>query len=203
MPLFAVLLLAIPFGAVSARAAGSSSSKIAVFAGGCFWCVQPPFDKLKSKGVIDTKVGYTGGHVENPTYEQVSEGISGHREAIQVTFDPNKISYAKLLDVFWQNIDPYDKAGQFCDKGTQYTSAVFYVNEAQKKTYEASLEKLKNEKKIKGDVATVLLPFTKFYGAEEYHQSYYTKNPLRYKVYRYSCGRDKRLKEVWGQSPHE
>lgn len=181
--------------------AATAATEVAVFAGGCFWCMQPPFDHLKDKGVVSTTVGYTGGSVDNPTYEQVSDGGTGHREAIQVTYDPKKISYEKLLTVFWENIDPYDKKGQFCDKGEQYTSAVFYTNDQQKTAYEESLVKLKKEKKIQDEVATKLLPFKKFYPAEGYHQSYYQKNPIRYKFYRYNCGRDQRLKQVWGHEP--
>lgn len=169
-------------------------SATAIFAGGCFWCMQPPFDALKSKGVLKTTVGYTGGVKDNPTYEETSSGTTGHREAIQVDYDEKKISYRELLKVFWENIDPYNGKGQFCDKGEQYTSAIFYVNEAQKKEAEAS--------KPKGKVETLILPAKKFYAAETYHQDYYLKNPIRYKFYRYNCGRDQRLKEVWGHSPH-
>jgi peptide-methionine (S)-S-oxide reductase len=166
----------------------------AIFAGGCFWCMQPPFDALKTKGVLKTTVGYTGGTKENPTYEQTSSGSTGHREAIEVVYDAKKIAYKDLLKVFWENIDPFDKDGQFCDKGEQYTAAIFYANDEQKKEAELS--------KPKGNVATSILPAKKFYPAETYHQSYYEKNPVRYKFYRFNCGRDKRLKEVWGHSAH-
>jgi peptide-methionine (S)-S-oxide reductase len=166
----------------------------AIFAGGCFWCMQPPFDSLKGKGVNSVKVGYSGGTKENPTYEETSVGGTGHRESIEVNYDPKKISYSQLIKIFWENIDPYDQSGQFCDKGEQYTSAVFYNNEQEKMEFEKT--------KPKGKVATLLLPAKKFYPAEEYHQSYYIKNPIRYKFYRFNCGRDKRLKEVWGHSPH-
>ena len=166
----------------------------AIFSGGCFWCMQPPFDSLKSRGVIKTTVGYTGGTKENPTYEETSAGGTGHRESIEVVYDAKKISYQDLLKVFWENIDPFDQYGQFCDKGEQYTSAIFYTSEEQKKEAEAS--------RPKGKVVTLILPAKKFYPAEEYHQSYYTKNPIRYKFYRFNCGRDKRLKEVWGHAPH-
>ncbi|HAZ14265.1 MAG: peptide-methionine (S)-S-oxide reductase [Bdellovibrionales bacterium GWA2_49_15] len=181
----------------------SAEKEVAVFAGGCFWCMQPPFDKLKDKGVISTVVGYSGGTKENPTYEETSSGTTGHRESIEVTFDPQKISYKELLKVFWKNIDPYDSQGQFCDKGEQYTSAVFYLSEAQKNDLEASLKDLVQDGITKAKIATTMLPFKKFYPAEAYHQSYYEKNPIRYKVYRYRCGRDKRLKEVWGSSARE
>lgn len=172
----------------------SLKADTALFSGGCFWCMQPPFDALKSKGVLKTTVGYTGGTKDNPTYEETSAGGTGHRESIEVVYDAKKITYQDLLKVYWENIDPYDHNGQFCDKGEQYTSAIFYENEDQKKAAEAS--------RPKGNVATVILPAKKFYPAEEYHQSYYTKNPIRYKFYRFNCGRDKRLKEVWGHAPH-
>lgn len=171
-----------------------SLADTAIFAGGCFWCMQPPYDALKGKGVISVTVGYTGGTKDNPTYEDTSRGGTGHREAIAVVYDPQKISYSQLLKIFWENIDPFDKAGQFCDKGEQYTSAVFTNSDKEKKEFEKT--------KPKGNVATLLLPAKKFYPAEEYHQSYYKKNPIRYKFYRYNCGRDKRLKEIWGHSAH-
>jgi peptide-methionine (S)-S-oxide reductase len=171
----------------------------AIFAGGCFWCMQSPFDKLKSEGVISTRVGYTGGTLASPTYEEVSAGNSGHRESVEITFDSKKITYKKLLDVFWHNIDPFNSYGQFCDNGEQYTSAVFYLNESQKKDYEEVLEKLKKEKKWTEKVTTVLLPAKDFYPAEDYHQSYYLKNPVKYHFYRENCGRDTRLNKIWHQ----
>ncbi|MDD4976495.1 MAG: peptide-methionine (S)-S-oxide reductase MsrA [Bacteriovorax sp.] len=171
-----------------------SKADTAIFAGGCFWCMQAPFDSLKGKGVNSVIVGYTGGTKENPSYKDTSAGGTGHREAIEVNYDPRKISYSQLLKIFWENIDPYDQSGQFCDKGEPYTSAVFYNNEQEKLQFEKT--------KPKGKVATLLLPAKKFYPAEEYHQSYYIKNPIRYKFYRFNCGRDKRLKEIWGHGPH-
>lgn len=179
----------------------SPQLETAIFAGGCFWCMQPPFDQLKTKGVISVRVGYTGGQKENPTYKETSEGKTGHREAIEVSFDPKIISYKTLLEIFWQNIDPIDQDGQFCDKGEQYTSAVFFVNESQKKDFEESRETLIIKAHLTDKIATKLLPAMKFYPAEDYHQSYYSKNPIRYNYYRRSCGRDKRLKELWGVSP--
>lgn len=176
--------------------ASSSEIKTAVFAAGCFWCIQGPYDKLKKDGVISAIVGYAGGKTENPTYEQVSTGTSGHIEVIEVKYDPKKISYEKLLDVFWKNIDPLDPKGQFCDKGEQYISAVMYADESQKAAFEKS--KAAIQAKLKGEIATKLLPMAKFYPAEDYHQSYYEKNPIRYKYYSTSCGRPKRLKELWG-----
>jgi len=176
--------------------AETNKNEIAVFAGGCFWCLQKPFDPLK--GVISTRVGYTGGHKDNPTYEETSSGTTGHREAIEITFDPKIVSFKELLKVFWNNIDPYDAGGQFCDKGEQYTSAVFYINKVQKEAYEDSIKELKKEGVKSEKIVTSLIEFKKFYPAEEYHQFYYKKNPVRYKFYRYNCGRDKRLKELWG-----
>lgn len=186
-----------------AIAKSENRNAVAIFAGGCFWCMQPPYDALIGKGVISTSVGYTGGHLDNPTYKDTSAGGTGHREAIEVTYDPSKISYDKLLEIFWMNIDPYDKIGQFCDKGEQYTSAVFFTSDEQKAAYEKSKEALIKAGKLKSaEVATVLLPAKKFYPAEDDHQSYYKKNPIRYKFYRGNCGRDSRLKAVWGSSPH-
>jgi peptide methionine sulfoxide reductase msrA/msrB len=172
----------------------------AIFAGGCFWCMQAPFDQLKDKGVISVRVGYTGGHKDNPTYQDTSAGTTGHREAVEISFDSKKISFQTLLEIFWKNIDPLDAVGQFCDKGEQYTSAVFYANDEQKKIFEVSRENIIKTNKSISKIATVLLPAKKFYPAEEYHQSYYSKNPIRYNYYRTTCGRDSRLKEVWGQS---
>lgn len=166
----------------------------AVFAGGCFWCMEPPFESLK--GVSSVVSGYAGGTRVNPTYEDVSRGGTGHLEAVQITYDPKQVSYAQLLKVFWENIDPLDMKGQFCDKGNQYTSAVFTSKEEEKKEFE------KSRPKDKGEIVTKLLPATVFYPAEEYHQDYYKKNPIRYKFYRYNCGRDKRLEELWKKSAH-
>lgn len=173
-------------------------TETAIFAGGCFWCMQPPYDALKNEGVLSTRVGYTGGTTENPTYEQTSSGNTGHREAIEVVFDPKKITYKKLLEVFWKNVDPLDSKGQFCDKGEQYSSAVYYMTDAQKQAFQESLPIVKQQLKLKGEIATLLLPAKKFYAAEDSHQNYYLKNPLRYKFYRAGCGRDARLKDVWG-----
>lgn len=189
-------------GAVLKPTEKSSSLEKAIFAGGCFWCMQPPFDELKSKGVTSVLVGYSGGSLPNPTYEATSSGGTGHREVIEVQFDNKKISFKALLNVFWMNIDPYNAKGQFCDNGEQYTSAVFYSNENQKIAYQESLLELEKKGLKKEKVVTTLLPAQTFYKGEDYHQSYYEKNPVRYKFYRYNCGRDKRLKEVWGVSPH-
>jgi peptide-methionine (S)-S-oxide reductase len=158
--------------------------------------MEGPFDKLP--GVISVTSGYTGGEVKNPSYEQVSAGGTGHRESVEIVFDPTKISYAKLLDVFWHNVDPLDKYGQFCDKGPQYRSGIFYHDATQKRLAEES--KAVVEKKL-GHVATDILPASQFWPAEEYHQHYYKKNPVRYHFYRFSCGRDQRLAAVWGSAP--
>jgi len=166
----------------------------ATFAGGCFWCMENPFDKLE--GVVSTTSGYSGGHVENPSYKQVSAGGTGHAEAVQLLYDPSQISYETLLDVFWRNVDPFDSGGQFCDRGNQYRSAIFPHNEMQKQLAIQSIEKL--QKRFERKIVTGIEQFTNFYEAEEYHQDYYVKNPLRYKLYRTGCGRDRRLKEVWG-----
>lgn len=168
----------------------------AIFAGGCFWCMEKPFDQLP--GVVSTTSGYTGGQLADPTYEQVSSGNTGHLEAVRVEYDPNEISYETLLDVFWRNIDPLDARGQFCDKGHQYTSAIFYQGEAQKKAAEASKRALEESGRLPAPIVTPVLPAATFYNAEEYHQDYYRKNPLRYRYYRYGCGRDARLTELWG-----
>ena len=167
----------------------------AVFAGGCFWCMVHPFDALP--GVVSVTSGYTGGHKVNPTYEEVSAGNTGHVEAVQIIYDPKKIGYEKLLDVFWANVDPLDNGGQFCDRGNTYTSAIFYHNDEQKNLAEQS--KAAIEKKLRKAVVTAIRPASTFYAAEDYHQDYYKKNPLRYKYYRYSCGRDQRLEELWGK----
>ena len=171
-------------------------SEIATFAGGCFWCMEPPFDKLD--GVISTISGYSGGEEKNPTYKEVSSGKTGHAEVVQVTFDPNKISYKKLLNVFWRNIDPTVKDRQFCDTGTQYRTEIFYHSPEQKKLAEISKEEIKKNKSFSGSIITPITKAGEFYPAEGYHQDYYRKNPLRYKSYRVGCGRDRRLKELWG-----
>jgi peptide-methionine (S)-S-oxide reductase len=170
-------------------------SAIATFAGGCFWCVESDFDKVD--GVISTTSGYTGGHTANPSYEQVSHGGIGHAEAVEIAYDPAKVSYKKLLDVFWHNIDPLAKDRQFCDHGDQYRSAIFYHDEEQRALAEAS--KAAVEKRFEQPVATQIVPAGAFYKAEEYHQDYYKKNPIRYKFYRFNCGRDARLEELWGK----
>ena len=178
--------------------AADSKTEIATFAGGCFWCMEPPFDKVE--GVISTTSGYTGGNKVNPTYKQVSSGSTGHAEAIQIEYDPAKVSYEELLAVFWKNIDPTTENRQFCDNGSQYRSGIFYHNDAQKNAAEKSLNKLNQTKPFDEPVVTEITSATTFYPAEEYHQDYYQKNPLRYKYYRFACGRDSRLEKIWGES---
>lgn len=168
----------------------------ATFAGGCFWCMEPPFDKLK--GVASTTSGYIDGHVDNPTYRQVASGGTGHTEAVQVLYDPEQISYQELLYVFWRNIDPLAVDRQFCDGGDQYRTGVYAHDEDQLRQAEESKEEIVSSGRFKGPIATEIKLATKFYVAEEYHQDYYTKNPFRYKTYRTGCGRDRRLKELWG-----
>jgi peptide-methionine (S)-S-oxide reductase len=167
----------------------------AIFAGGCFWCMEPPFEKLK--GVVSVVSGYTGGVTKNPTYEEVSDGGTGHYEAVLVTYDPKQVSYATLLDVFWHNIDPLDASGQFCDKGGQYRAAIFYRNPAERQLAEQTKQKIAQAKRW--NIATQILPATPFYLAEGYHQDYAKKNPVRYKFYRFNCGRDHRLEQLWGK----
>lgn len=168
----------------------------ATFAGGCFWCMEGPFDKLD--GVKSTTSGYIGGHKENPKYREVTSGRTGHTEAVQIVYDPKKISYQQLLDVFWVNIDPTVKDRQFCDRGSQYRSGIFYHGEEQEKLAKASKQNLEKNKPFQGMIYTEVTEATTFYPAEDYHQDYYIKNPIRYKYYRFSCGRDKRLRELWG-----
>jgi peptide methionine sulfoxide reductase msrA/msrB len=168
----------------------------ATFAGGCFWCMQPPFEKLP--GVVSTTVGYTGGHTRNPTYEEVSAGATGHAESIQIVYDPSTISYQQLLDVFWHNIDPLTADAQFCDHGTQYRSAIFVHDDAQRQLAEASKQRLVASGRFDRPIVTEIVAATQFYPAEEYHQMYHEKNPVRYRYYRWNCGRDQRLQALWG-----
>ncbi len=170
--------------------------KTATFAGGCFWCVESDFEKVD--GVIEAVSGYAGGDVPNPTYKQVSAGGTGHTEAIQVTYDPDKISYKELLDILWRHMDPTDADGQFVDRGSQYRPAIFYHDEEQKRIAEESRAALEKSGRFSKPIATEIVPLTQFYPAEDYHQDYYKKNPLRYKMYRYGSGRDQFLKGKWG-----
>ena len=191
LPLLFVAALALP-----AAAPAHAATEKATFAGGCFWCMEPPYDAIP--GVISTTSGYIGGRTANPTYEQVSSGSTGHAEAIQVVYDPAKVSYEKLLEVFWVNIDPTVRDRQFCDSGTQYRTGIFYHSEAQRKAAEASKAALEKTKPFKAPIVTPIEMAGTFYPAEDYHQDYYLKNPVRYKFYRNGCGRDARLRELWG-----
>ena len=177
------------------QAGETSEIAVATFAGGCFWCMEPPYDELD--GVISTIVGYIGGTTRNPTYGQVTTGRTGHTEAMEVRYDPSKISYQELLDVFWVNIDPTVDDRQFCDKGNQYRAGIFYHDAEQKALAEASRQKIIDSGRF-DRVVTEVTAASVFYKAEEYHQDYYIKNPLRYKFYRYNCSRDRRLEELWG-----
>jgi peptide-methionine (S)-S-oxide reductase len=170
----------------------------ATFAGGCFWCMEPPYDAID--GVVSTTSGYIGGHVDNPSYEMVSSGGTGHTEAMQVVYDPAKVSYQQLLDVFWINIDPTDANGQFCDRGSQYRSGIFYHDEEQRKLAEASKIKLETSGRLAKPVVTEITEAPTFYAAEEYHQDYYQRHAFRYKLYRRGCGRDRVLQKLWGET---
>lgn len=191
------LLLAGSAGAQQAPAKPMpEKTATAIFAGGCFWCMEPPFDAID--GVVSTTSGYIGGMRVNPTYKDVSAGTTGHTEALKIVYDPAKVSYDKLLQVFWRNHDPLTADGQFCDKGSQYRPGVFFASEDEKKRAEAQKAALDQSGRFKAKIVTEITKATTFYEAEVYHQDYYTKNPLRYKYYFTSCGRAKRLKELWG-----
>ena len=182
------------------RAASPAAAKAhATFAGGCFWCMEGPFDHVP--GVLSTTSGYTGGSVKRPSYEQVSSGTTGHAEAVDVVYDPSKVTYEQLLDVFWHNVDPLDRGGQFCDRGSQYRTAIFYHDAEQQRLAEQSKEALDASGKLKKKIVTEIVPAGEFYAAEDYHQEYYIRNPIRYKYYRFNCGRDDRLKDLWGAAP--
>ncbi len=189
------LALALAVPAPGARPEGLAK---ATFAGGCFWCMQPPFDKLE--GVVSTTAGYTGGSKKSPSYEEVSSGGTGHAESVEVLYDPKKVSYAKLLEVYWRNVDPLDPAGQFCDKGEQYRTAIFVHDPEQRRLAEQSKKDV--ERTLGRPAATEIVDAMQFWPAEAYHQEYYKKNPVRYKFYRSGCGRDRRLQELWGKSDH-
>jgi len=202
------LLLSLIFAAALAGAAGAQTAApktdhlagakpataVATFAGGCFWCMESDFDKVK--GVISTTSGYTGGHVKDPTYHQVSAGGTGHAESVEVVYDPSKVSYQQLLTYYWHHIDPTVKDRQFCDVGHQYRTAIFVHNEEQRKLAEASKKKVEAELKV--PIYTEIDKAGPFYKAEEYHQDYYKKNPVQYHFYRWNCGRDQRVKQIWG-----
>jgi peptide-methionine (S)-S-oxide reductase len=174
-----------------------AGEQVAIFAGGCFWCVEADFDKVT--GVLSTTSGYIGGRTANPTYPQVSSGGTGHTEAVKIVYDPAMVSYEKLLYVFWRNVDPLTREGQFCDYGTQYRTGIFYVNDVQKAAAEASKAALEKSGRFKRPIVTEITAAGPFYAAEAYHQNYYKENPVRYNLYRFNCGRDARLDELWGK----
>jgi peptide-methionine (S)-S-oxide reductase len=171
----------------------------ATFAGGCFWCMEPPFDKLD--GVVSTTSGYTGGRTVNPTYEQVSAGTTGHTEAVEVVYDPRKVTYSQLLDVFWRNVDPLTANAQFCDTGSQYRAGIFVHDETQHRLAEESKRAV--AQRLRKPVVTEVAAASRFWPAEDYHQDYYKKNPVRYSLYRAGCGRDQRLEAIWGPAPKD
>ena len=194
------MAMAVAIAALGAHAATDTKvapgQAVATFAGGCFWCMEPPYDKLP--GVVKTISGYMGGRTANPTYEQVSSGTTGHAEVVQVVYDPKKVTYEKLLEVFWVNVDPTVKDRQFCDGGSQYRTAIFYHDDAQRRAAEASKAALEKAKPFKEPIVTEIAMAGAFTPAEDYHQDYYVKNPVRYNLYRTGCGRDARLKQLWG-----
>ena len=177
--------------------AASSAKAVATFAGGCFWCVESDFDQVE--GVLETVSGYTGGTTENPTYKAVTGGNTGHYEAVRITYDPAKVSYEELLDVFWHSVDPTDAGGQFCDRGDSYRTAVFFHSPEQKRAAIASKRAIDDSGTLKGSIVTPILMAKAFYPAEAYHQDYYVKDPLRYRFYRFGCGRNQRLRDIWGK----
>ena len=182
-------------------AATGDELAVATFAGGCFWCVESDFDAVP--GVVETISGYTGGTVDNPTYKQVTAGGTGHREAVQIRYDPKQVSYERLLHVFWRSVDPTDDGGQFCDRGESYQTAIFVGSEEERLLAEASREALEQSEVLDAPVVTPIEMAGAFYPAENYHQDYYTKNPVRYRFYRFSCGRDSRVQQVWGNEAHD
>ncbi|MBI5630763.1 MAG: peptide-methionine (S)-S-oxide reductase MsrA [Elusimicrobia bacterium] len=200
MPLFKGLTLGLTLlwpGPAIPASSSDTSTELAAFAGGCFWCMEPPFEKIP--GVISVISGYAGGSKANPAYEEVSAGGTGHAESVQVRFDPGKVRYRELLKVYWRNVDPTDGQGQFCDRGLQYRPAIFYLGQEQKALAEASAKEAARTLKSKTPLQVEIVPASAFYPAEKRHQDYYKRNPLRYKFYRRACGRDRRLGELWGK----
>ena len=181
----------------TSQAAADATFAKAYFAGGCFWCMEEAFEKVE--GVLSATSGYMGGKVANPTYEEVSAGRTGHAESVEVVYDPSKVSYQKLLDAFWHNVDPVTPNAQFCDHGSQYRSAIFFQTDDEKRASDASKQAIEQSKRLTEPIVTQIVPATQFYSAEEYHQDYYKKNPIRYKFYKYNCGRAQRLEELWGK----
>ena len=197
---FGLALSLMAFGHASSTRAAEDGLESAIFAGGCFWCVESDFDKVP--GVARTISGYTGGTLKDPTYKDVTAGGSGHLEAVKIDFDPKKVTYERLLYVFWRSVDPTDAGGQFCDRGESYMTAIFATSEKQRGLAEASKKKLQASGVLSQPVVTPIRTAGAFYPAEDYHQDYYKKSSLRYKFYRYSCGRDKRVKNLWGDQAH-
>jgi methionine-S-sulfoxide reductase len=193
----AACMLVAGMAAAVAQGAPAQKSEVATFAGGCFWCVESDFDKVD--GVLSTVSGFMGGKTPNPTYKQVSAGGTGHAEVVQITYDPAKVSYQRLLDVFWRTVDPLDAGGQFCDRGDEYRTEVFTHSPEQQRLAEASKAALDASGRLGKKIVTAITPASQFTAAEEYHQDYYKKNPLQYRYYRFSCGRDARVKQVWGE----
>lgn len=184
-----------------ALAAAGDGLAVATFAGGCFWCVESDFDTVP--GVVETISGYTGGTTDNPTYRQVTAGGTGHREAVRIRYDPEQVSYERLLHIFWRSVDPTDDGGQFCDRGDSYRTAIFVGNEEERLLAEASKDMLDRSGVLDAPVVTPIEPLKEFHPAEDYHQDYYTKNPVRYRFYRFSCGRDSQVQQVWGDQAHD
>lgn len=201
--LFGLALTAMVLGNLSPMPAGSLAAEKtpqakATFAGGCFWCMEEVFEKVN--GVKSVISGYTGGHVANPTYEQVSSGGTGHAEAVEVVYDPGTVTYQRLLDVYWSNVDPTTPNAQFCDQGSQYRTAIFYHDETQKRLVEESKQEVEKSKTFPQPIVTQISPSSIFYPAEDYHQDFYKKNSIRYKFYKWNCGRSQRLEQLWGKS---
>jgi peptide-methionine (S)-S-oxide reductase len=192
--------LAVLFAVATAPAAVAEDRARAVFAGGCFWCIEADFDKIE--GVLETTSGYAGGHVADPTYEQVVAGGTGHREVLEVTYDPSVVGYDELLTAFWHSVDPTDDGGQFCDRGFSYTTAIYVDGADQREAAEASKERVAADLAVDARIVTPIVEDAEFYRAEDYHQNYYEKNPARYKFYRWSCGRNDRVREVWGDEAY-
>ncbi|MEH6500753.1 MAG: peptide-methionine (S)-S-oxide reductase MsrA [Pseudoalteromonas distincta] len=197
LPALTLGLFSIAVGANQPLEKGPTGSEMAVFAGGCFWCTESDFDKMP--GVVDTVSGYIGGDAATADYAQVSSGQTEHIEAVAVFYDPDKTNFTKLVEAFWPTIDPVTANAQFCDRGPQYRSALFYANDEQKQILEASRQALADSGKLTKPIVTEILPQGEFYPAEDYHQDYYSKNPIRYNYYRTRCGRDSRLEELWGK----
>ena len=193
-----MLAMTVPHTALAASDDGLAT---ATFAGGCFWCVESDFDKVP--GVVETVSGYTGGTVDNPTYKQVTKGGTGHREAVRIRYDPEQVSYERLLHIFWRSVDPTDGGGQFCDRGESYQTAIFAGNDEERRLAEASKEALEKSMVLDAPVVTPIEPAGEFYPAEDYHQDYYTKSPFRYRYYRFACGRDSTVQQVWGKEAHD